>query len=82
MPRALFLAACLLMLAAYSRDRVDQWIDATTFPNLTPATSHLVTDRNGDLLRAYTVADGRWRLATDLPQIDPFFLQLLLAYVD
>ncbi len=54
-----------LTLAAYTRDRADLWIDATDLPNLTLQTSNEVLDRNGALLRAYTVADGRWRLAVD-----------------
>ena len=84
MKRARFyiLLAAGLTLAAYTRDRADQWIDATDLPNLTLQTSQEVTDRHGDLLRAYTVADGRWRLAADQTQIDPFFVQLLLAYED
>ncbi len=71
-----------LALAATTRDALNQWIDATVLPDLTVQTSVEVLDRNGDLLRAYTVADGRWRLAVDPAQVDPFFLQLLLAYED
>jgi penicillin-binding protein 1C len=32
-----------------------------------------VVDRDGNLLRAYAIADGRWRLAADLSEIDPGF---------
>ena len=71
-----------LCLAAYGRDRADQWIDATDLPSLVLPVSQEVTDRHGALLRAYTVADGRWRLAADLGQVDPFFVQLLLSYED
>ena len=71
-----------LWLAAFSRDSFDDWIDATDLPSLTVETSNEVLDRNGDLLRAYTVADGRWRLAVDPAQVDPFFVTLLLAYED
>ena len=71
-----------LWLAALSRDRFDDWIDATVLPALTVQTSDEVLDRDGDLLRAYTVADGRWRLAVDPAQVDPFFVTLLLAYED
>ena len=45
--------------------------------------STTIIDRNGKLLRAYAMADGRWRLpvhaATD---VDPTYLKLLLAYED
>lgn len=75
-------AAAGLWLAAFARDRVDQWIDATVIPPLALATSQEVLDRNGELLRAYTVADGKWRLATDVTQVDPFFISLLLDYED
>jgi penicillin-binding protein 1C len=44
--------------------------------------STLVLDRDGRVLRAYTTADGAWRLPADLAQIDPKFLRFLLAYED
>ena len=81
-PRWFIGAAAGLFLAALARDEADLWIDRTVLPVLTVETSEEVLDRNGDLLRAYTVADGRWRLAVDPSQVDPFFLQLLLAYED
>lgn len=46
------------------------------------ATSPLVVDRQGRLLRAFTVADGRWRLPVTLAEVDPLFLRLLLAFED
>jgi penicillin-binding protein 1C len=45
--------------------------------------STTVVDRNGKLLRAYAMADGRWRLPVDARTgIDPGYLKLLLAYED
>jgi len=44
--------------------------------------STLVLDRDGRVLRAYTTADGAWRLPADLGRIDPKFLRFLLAYED
>src|SRR5207253_9796649 len=42
-----------------------------------------VVDRNGKLLRAYAMADGRWRLPVDARTgIDPGYVKLLLAYED
>jgi penicillin-binding protein 1C len=42
-----------------------------------------VIDRNGKLLRAYAMADGRWRLPVDAKTgVDPTYLRLLLAYED
>lgn len=71
-----------LWLAALGRDRLDIWIEATVLPPLIVETSVEVLDRNGDLLRAYTVADGRWRLALSPDKVDPLYLRMLIAYED
>jgi len=45
--------------------------------------STTIVDRNGKLLRAYAMADGRWRLPVDAKKdVDPTYLKLLLAYED
>src|SRR5690606_27717641 len=44
--------------------------------------SAAVTDRNGDLLRPFTTRDGRWRLPVTLDEVDPHFIEMLLAYED
>src|SRR6202048_5566419 len=45
--------------------------------------STTIVDRNGKLLRAYAMADGRWRLVVDArTAVDPGYLKLLLAYED
>ena len=45
--------------------------------------SPTIVDRNGKLLRAYAMADGRWRLPVDAKTaVDPAYLKLLLAYED
>jgi penicillin-binding protein 1C len=45
--------------------------------------STTIVDRNGKLLRAYAMADGRWRLPVDARTgVDPSYLKLLLAYED
>ncbi len=80
--RGIFLLAAGLALAAFGRDSFDLWIDATRLPPLVVATSAQVLDRDGNLLRAYTVADGRWRLAVDVAQVDPAFVTALLDYED
>jgi penicillin-binding protein 1C len=42
-----------------------------------------IVDRNGKLLRAYAMADGRWRLPVKARTgVDPGYLKLLLAYED
>jgi penicillin-binding protein 1C len=44
--------------------------------------STIVVDREGRLLRAFTLADGRWRLPVDLGEVDPRYIAMLLAYED
>jgi penicillin-binding protein 1C len=45
--------------------------------------SRVVVDRNGHLLRAYAMPDGRWRLpVTARHDVDPRYLDLLFAYED
>ena len=45
--------------------------------------SPTVVDRHGKLLRAYAMADGRWRLPVDAKtDVDPGYLKLLFAYED
>jgi penicillin-binding protein 1C len=58
------------------------WVARTELPPLVPETSVEVLARDGSLLRAYTVADGRWRLGVDAGRVDPTYLAMLLAYED
>ena len=44
--------------------------------------SRAVLDRNGALLRAYLTSEGRWRLAATRNDVDPRYLDALLAYED
>ncbi len=44
--------------------------------------STLVTDRDGRLLRAFAMPDGRWRLPVSHTEVDPRYLALLIAYED
>jgi penicillin-binding protein 1C len=46
------------------------------------AFSVLVVDRDGKLLRPYTTPEGRWRLPATRENVDPRFLELVLAYED
>ncbi|WP_026227335.1 penicillin-binding protein 1C [Hoeflea sp. 108] len=41
-----------------------------------------VLDRDGQLLRAYAVPSGHWRLGTGLDQVDPQLVKMLVAYED
>ena len=71
-----------LWLTALGRDAVNDWIDHTILPPLMVETSVEVLDRNGDLLRAYTVANGRWRLAVAPDRVDAGYIAMLLDYED
>ena len=44
--------------------------------------STLVVDRDGRLLRAFTLPDGRWRLPVTSGEVDPRYVAMLLAYED
>ena len=80
--KTLFAAALVLWTGAAGRDAFDGWIAATVLPPLTIEQSVEVLDRGGTLLRAYTVADGRWRMAVGLADVDPDYIDMLVRYED
>jgi len=45
-------------------------------------TSPVVVDRNGFLLRPFTIEDGRWRLPVAIEDVDPLYFEMLLAFED
>ncbi len=61
---------------------LDRWVATTDLPALDLATSVEVLARDGRLLRAFTVADGRWRLAVQPDRVDPGYLAMLIGYED
>ncbi|BBK33738.1 penicillin-binding protein 1C [Stella humosa] len=44
--------------------------------------SRMVLARDGEMLRAFTTPDGSWRLPAMPTDVDPLFLEMLLAYED
>ena len=44
--------------------------------------SVIVTSEGGSLLRAFTARDGRWRLPVKTEQVDPRYIDMLLAWED
>ena len=73
----------LLLLAGFGaavRDRFDRWVDATELPLLDVPTGVEVLARDGSLLRAFQVSDGRWRLAPGA--VDQGFVEMLIAWED
>src|SRR5580704_3119398 len=79
--RAIFAALCAVMVLCAA---TGVWIIS-----LGPAPlgrgldrSTVVLDRDGRLLRAYATPDGRWRLAAQVGDVDPRYIDVLLAYED
>ena len=73
----LTLAATSMVAGALALDRLFP-------PDLSryQARSSETVDANGRLLRAFTTADGKWRLKTTVDDVDPVYLALLKAYED
>ncbi len=78
-PRVFVLGLCLMATASVG---FDYWIDATPLPNLDPATSRVVLDRDGWLLRPYLASGDVWRLPVDVRDVDPRYLEYLVRYED
>ncbi|WP_444453374.1 penicillin-binding protein 1C [Rhodobacter capsulatus] len=75
-----FAAALLLTTAAGLRDGLDRWVSTAPLPPLAVEVGTEVLARDGTILRAFPVADGRWRLAPG--PVDPAYLEDLVAYED
>lgn len=72
-------AAFVLVAASYGLDR---WVKTTELPPLTQELSTVVEARDGQLLRAFTVADGRWRLPVEVDEVSRLYLSQLIAFED
>ena len=77
-----FALVVALLFGAAGRDAFDEWIKTTDVPPLLVNTSAEVRDRNGTLLRAYTVEEGLWRLGASPDRVDRRYLDMLIAYED
>jgi penicillin-binding protein 1C len=78
-------AAASVAAALIAASAVAAWVASLGPPPLQQArqVSTTIVDRNGKLLRAYAMADGRWRLPVDARTgVDPGYIKLLLAYED
>ncbi|MBS1181731.1 MAG: pbpF 1 [Proteobacteria bacterium] len=73
---------CAVVAGAVATVQFRALVDATPPVDLFAPTSQVVTARNGDILRAYTVSDGLWRLPVDPGRVDPAYVRLLLATED
>jgi penicillin-binding protein 1C len=84
-PRFARIAAMTFAIVGVVSIAVGTWINSLGPLPLEQArqVSATIVDRNGKLLRAYAMADGRWRLPADAKTaVDPGYLKLLLAYED
>ena len=88
-PRPIFIAvaatAALLFLAVLAADLALSRYEASLPPLDLSASregSTIVVDRNGRLLRPFTLPDGRWRLPATTHDVDPRYLKMLTAYED
>ncbi|MBY5933665.1 penicillin-binding protein 1C [Tateyamaria omphalii] len=71
------------MLAAASlHDAWDAWVDRTVLPATLTETSVEMRDRDGHLMRAFAVEDGRIRLSVPRGGVDPRLPDMLIAYED
>ncbi|MEY9324773.1 penicillin-binding protein 1C [Sinorhizobium fredii] len=61
-----------------------EWADRAFPPPLERAQvfSREVLDKDGNLLRAFATPDGLWRLKTTVGDVDPRFIDMLVAYED
>lgn len=77
-------AAGLLVTTALGAGAAYVAIDRLGAPDLaaTNNVSTIVLDRNDRLLRAFTTADGRWRLPVEVADVDERYLDMLMAFED
>ncbi|MBE1285157.1 MAG: penicillin-binding protein 1C [Rhodobacteraceae bacterium] len=71
-----------LFAAALGAGLFDAWVKRTDLPVTVTDSSVEIRDRDGQLLRAYPVADGIMRLAVTPDQVDPLYLSMLFRYED
>ena len=74
------IVAVLFMILAWAG--LDRWVETAPLPDLDPETSGVALDREGRLLRAWQVSDGRWRLPVLVDDVDHGYLKQLIAYED
>ncbi len=79
---AILVAGLFAALALGAVLGFDVWVDRAELPDTRPPTSTAILDRNGQLLRAFTVEGGLWRLPLTPEQVDPDYLRLLLFAED
>ena len=79
---SLFGALFLLIAGLWSYSAFERAVTTRIAALAAPAVGAEVVDRDGRLLRAFSLDDGRWRLAADGGDVDPRFLKMLLGWED
>jgi len=69
------------LAAVQTVGEIEASLPALPDPSAVP-TSTIVVDRDGKLLRPFTIADGRWRLPVTRADVDKRFVDMLIAYED
>ncbi|WP_299728908.1 penicillin-binding protein 1C [uncultured Tateyamaria sp.] len=80
--RPLFLLAGVLSAVGLMHDMWDGWVARTDVPSVLSVTSVEMQDRDGALMRAFAVEDGRVRLALAPGSVDPSLTDMLIRYED
>jgi len=73
-------ATLLILLAGGGLALLERWFPPPL--QRVHATSPLVLDGQGELLRGFTTAEGAWRLPLPPGAVDPLYLNMLKAYED
>ncbi|MEL7261532.1 MAG: penicillin-binding protein 1C [Pseudomonadota bacterium] len=77
---ALIAVSVLPLLGVYAA--WSQWVMRTALPPVLAETSVEMRDRDGTVLRAFDVENGRVRLAVQMSDVDPQFIDMLVRYED
>jgi penicillin-binding protein 1C len=80
--RAAVLGVILLAVGLTADWGLRSWIARTELPNLEPDVSVVVEAHDGQLLRGFTVADGRWRLPVEVAEVSRGYIGQLIAFED
>ncbi|WP_244497051.1 penicillin-binding protein 1C [Aureimonas sp. D3] len=81
-PAAALAALALLLLGLGGWAALERAVASRAASLREPETGLVVEARDGTLLRAFAASDGRWRLAADVSDVDPRFLQMLQGWED
>ena len=71
-----------MLAGATLHEAWDSWVDQTVLPTTLAETSVEILDRDGHLMRAFAVEDGRIRLAVPKGGVDTRLTDMLIAYED